>query len=97
MIVRCSHCHQIFSEGSFDGHKCDLPLKECRRIDVVYFMDVSYDDNKLMNGLGTDGVLYTFEVVPRKATPIIMTTDEFLQRKRADKDFTEPALTLFIV
>lgn len=30
---------------------------------------ISYKDKKLMTGLGVDGVLYTFEVVPRKAIP----------------------------
>jgi len=27
---------------------------------------------KIMTGWGTDGILYTFEVVPRKAIPIVM-------------------------
>jgi hypothetical protein len=102
MIVRCSHCHQMLSEKDFDIHKCDLPLKDCRRIEVAYFMDVSYDSNKLMNGLGIDGTLYTFEVVPRKPIPLMeplnrrIFTNNF-PKDKTDKDFTESARTLFIV
>jgi hypothetical protein len=91
LIVKCSHCKQFFAEENFDAHECDLPLKECRRIEVVYFHDDSYQEKKLMTGWGTNGILYTFEVVPRKAIPIsLSTSDGFLQRKKPDKDFTEP-------
>jgi hypothetical protein len=70
-IVKCSHCKKILSAKDFESHRCDLSLKECKTIEVVYFQDGSYEDRKLMLGWGTDGVLYTFEVVPRKAIPII--------------------------
>lgn len=92
MIVKCSHCKQFFSVEEFNCHECDLPLKESKRIEVVYFRDDSYKNKKLMTGFGTDGVLYTFEVVPRKAIPMIQPlSDEISQRKQPDKDFTEPS------
>jgi hypothetical protein len=68
-IVKCSHCKQILSSTNFDAHECDMPIKDSKRIEVVYFRDDSYKSEKLMTGLGTDGVLYTFEVVPREAMP----------------------------
>jgi hypothetical protein len=71
LIVKCSHCHQLLSEEDFETHVCDLPLKGCNRIEVVYFRDDSYKDKKIMTGWGVDGTLYTFEVVPRKAIPMI--------------------------
>lgn len=78
---------------NFAEHKCDLELKECRTIPVVYFQDDSYRDKKLMTGMGIDGVLYTFEVVPREPIPYVMPlSDDFLQRKKSDKDFTEPSV-----
>ncbi len=69
-IVKCSHCNTILSSENFEAHKCNLELKECKRIEVIYFCDDSYKNKKLMTGWGTDGVLYTFEVVPRKPIPI---------------------------
>ena len=99
MIVKCSHCQQIFSAEKFDAHECDMPLNGCKRIEVVYFQDGSYKDKKIMNGWGTDGVLYTFEVVPRKAIPLIMAIgDEISHGKKktfGDGDFTESYTPLF--
>jgi phage FluMu protein Com len=69
-IVKCSHCNKLFTQENFESHVCDLRLKECKRIDVVNFHDDSYKDKKRMTGWGTDGVLYTFEVVPRKPIPV---------------------------
>jgi hypothetical protein len=71
-IVKCSHCKQILSANEFDKHACDLPLANTKRIPVIYFQDDSYKDKKLMTGWGIDGVLYTFEVVPRKPIPIVL-------------------------
>lgn len=62
----------MFSDTAFDEHKCDIPLKTCKTIEVVYFQDGSFKDKKLMTGWGIDGVLYTFEVVPRKPIPIVL-------------------------
>jgi phage FluMu protein Com len=69
-IVRCSHCNKLTTLENFETHTCDLPLKECKTIEVIYFQDGSYKNKKLMTGLGLDGVLYTFEVVPRKPIPV---------------------------
>jgi len=91
LIVKCSHCKAILSSETFETHECDLPLKECRRIEVVYFQDESYKDKKIMSGWGIDGVIYTFEVVPRKPIPIVLSSsDVFSQKKRSDGDYTEP-------
>lgn len=66
-------------------------VKECKRIGVVYFHDESYKNKKSMTCLGTDGILYTFEVVPRKAIPLM---EPLSKRKvtnfRANGDITEP-------
>jgi hypothetical protein len=70
MIVKCSHCHKMFSEASFDTHECDLPLTHTKTIEVAYFRDDSTNKNQRVTGRGIDGILYTFEVVPRKAIPI---------------------------
>ena len=74
----------------FDTHECDLPLKECRTIEVAYFRDDSYKNKKIMTVWGIDGIRYTFEVIPRKPIPIVMTPDEFLQYHQSDEDLTEP-------
>ena len=97
-IVKCSHCKAITTLSKFERHECNLSLKECKTIEVVYFQDVSYKDKKLINGWGTDGILYTFEVVQRKPIPITMPlrTDENLHGDKTDEDFTEPCMTKFI-
>ena len=69
----------MMSEKDFERHKCgEPPLKECRTIEVVEIYDGSYDGNKLLNGMGVDGVLYTFELVSRKALPVV----ECLNRRK---------------
>jgi hypothetical protein len=74
----------LSSEG-FESHKCDLQLRECRTIEVSEIMDCSYDGRKLVNGWGIDGVLYTFEVVPRRAIPLM----EPLSNRRKVTDFKD--------
>jgi len=96
MIVKCSHCAQMFSEENFNSHECDLPLRGCKRIEVVYFRDDSYKNKKLMTGRGTDGIFYTFEVVPRKAIPITMSlqqtkSNRFGWKDKNDGEVPEPA------
>jgi phage FluMu protein Com len=86
MIVKCSHCRKILSLESFDSHKCKLTLKECKTIEVIYFQDESFEDRKIMAGRGIDGILYTFEVVPRKPIPIVMATDDFSQDEKQPKN-----------
>lgn len=71
MIVKCSHCHKLFSKTDFNSHKCDIPINDCKKIEVVYFQEGSYGSKQRMLGMGTDGILYTFEVIPRKAIPIM--------------------------
>ena len=102
VIVKCSHCNAILSSEEFETHECNLELKECKRLEVVYFCDDSYKDKKLMTGWGTDGILYTFEVVPRKPIPITIPltndnrrflTDTF-KRNKTDGDLTEPFFLL---
>ena len=75
-IVKCSHCKQIFSSEDFDAHECDMPINSCKRIEVVYFRDDSYKNRKLMTGLGIDGILYIFEVVPRKPIPFVLSSSD---------------------
>jgi hypothetical protein len=96
-IVKCSHCNQITSSENFNNHKCDWLLKGTKRIYVTNFLDVSYENKKLISGWGTDGILYTFEVVPRKPIPIIIPlADGFSQRKRTDDNFTESLCLSFL-
>jgi hypothetical protein len=96
LIVKCSHCKQILSSEDFDVHECDLSLKECKRIEVVYFQDESYKDKKLMSGWGIDGTIYTFEVVPRKPIPMLVPlADEKKQQHKTDEEGTDPAKKMF--
>ena len=71
-IIRCSQCRKMLSADDFENHQCDLKLKGCKTIEVSYLQDVSYNNKKLINGWGLDGILYTFEVVPRKPIPIML-------------------------
>lgn len=79
-IVKCSHCKQIISAKSFDTHKCELHLTGQKVIQVIDYLDISNNEKKQITAQGIDGVLYIFEVVPRKATPIIL-PDDFSQTK----------------
>lgn len=91
----------MYSDADFESHKCDISIKGCQIIEVTEFYDGSFKEQKIMNGMGTDGILYSFEVVTRKAIPImeplsrrIFTTPD--EKKRTDIDFTEPFITNFI-
>ena len=75
-IVKCSYCKQVLSSENFDTHECDMPINSSKRIEVAYFRDDSYKNKKLMTGLGLDGVLYTFEVVPRKPIPFVLSSSD---------------------
>lgn len=95
----------MLSYENFGSHECDMPLKNTKRIEVIYFRDDSYKGKKLMTGWGTDGVLYTFEVVPRKPIPITtpltddsnrrFLTDNF-KRNKTDGDLTEPLINFYL-
>jgi hypothetical protein len=72
-----------------------LELKECKTIEVVYFQDGSFKDKKLMTGWGTDGVLYTFEVVPRKPIPLVIPlADEKKHLNGTDEEVPESRIGL---
>lgn len=73
----------MFSEEDFGRHKCDMSLAGVKIIPVAYFRDDSYGNKKLMTGWGVDGILYTFEVTPRHAIPVVMCP--------ADDSYHEPA------
>jgi hypothetical protein len=95
-IVKCSHCKKILASEEFDAHECCLELHGQMTIEVINFLDVSFKNKKLMQGHGVDGVLYTFEVVPRKPIPYVMPlSDEFLHEHESDKDFTEPVEPIY--
>lgn len=97
MIVKCSHCHEILPEDAFESHECDIPLNGVKVIGVVYFRDDSYRNKKRMTGRGIDGIMYTFEVVPRKPIPLMTSLS---RRKvtsfKTDEDVPEPHSTRFI-
>ena len=96
LIVKCSHCKGILSADSFETHECDLPLKDVKRILVVYFQDDSINGEKIITGKGVDGILYSFVVAPRKALPLI----EAIRRKKtcweSDEEETESKTVKFI-
>lgn len=97
MIVKCSHCKKMLPIKEFDTHKCKLPIMGIKTIPVVYFIDTSCNGNKLINGWGTDGILYTFEVVPRKPIPIaIPIADEKKHPFKTDEDVPVPKIAKFI-
>ena len=62
----------MFSEKDFEAHKCDMPAKGNRLIEVADILDVSYDGKKIITVQGLGGAVYTFEVVPRKAIPYML-------------------------
>lgn len=102
MIVKCSHCQAMLSEGDFDSHKCDIPISGNKIIEVTDFIDVSTKNTKMISAQGIDGVLYAFEVVPRKAIPLMeplsrrKVTDQQWKDK-TDEDVTEPERAVSIV
>jgi hypothetical protein len=87
----------MFPEAAFSSHKCDLALTANKEIPVVYFHDTSYNGKKSITAWGTNGILYTFEVVPRKPIPVTMPlkqTKVYMDTK-TDEDFTEPLGALY--
>ena len=74
----------------FNSHDCDLPLNGVQTISVVYFRDDSYNNKKIMTGMGIDGVLYTFEITPRKPIPVVTPIRRIFTGLFSDDNFTEP-------
>lgn len=96
MIVKCSHCKEMFDEIAFDEHQCDIPLNGVKKIEVVYFHDGSYRNKKLLTALGIDGILYSFEVVSRKAIQMLYPSTVNMEKKSHAK-LPEPAYLLHVV
>jgi hypothetical protein len=71
----------MFAEKEFELHECDIQLKGCRVIEVSSFYDGSYNGQRIRNGQGTDGILHSFRVIPRKAIPLM---EQFSNRKVTD-------------
>jgi hypothetical protein len=71
------------SSANFETHKCESALIGVQNIPVIYFMDTSCNGKEFMTGLGIDGILYTFEVVPRKPIPMTIPLN---RRKVTDLD-----------
>jgi hypothetical protein len=95
-IVKCSHCRKILSVDKFKTHKCENYLIDVRTIPVINFSDTSCNGRKIMTGWGLDGILYAFEVVPRKAIPIVMRlSDGSYHDKEPDDKLPEPTLAIF--
>jgi hypothetical protein len=92
VIVKCSHCKQILSAKDFDSHKCKLSLRGNKEIPVVYFTETSYGSEKSMTAWGVDGILYTFEVVPRKPIPFIQVSRRKVTDFKTDGEVTEPCV-----
>ncbi len=61
-------------------------MKECKIIEVAEIYDGSYEGKKLLNGWGIDGVLYTFELVQRKAIPLM---EPISKRKVTDHPYRD--------
>jgi hypothetical protein len=82
----------MFSEEDFEPHSCEIPFSGVKIIEVAYFRDDSQNGKERITGRGIDGVLYSFEVVPRKSIPLtIPLTDEKKRRFGTDEDIPEPA------
>lgn len=96
MIIKCSHCRKILSSEDFESHKCEMPLVGVKNILVADCLDTSCKGKQIMTAWGVDGILYTFEVVPRHPIPIMISSDESLQLKKSDKDLTEPLSAILI-
>lgn len=95
-IVKCSHCKKILSSNEFQAHECTSELKGVKTIPVIDFLDTSCKGKKIITGQGTDGILYTFEVVPRKPIPITLPlADEKKHLFRTDEDVPVPFLALY--
>ncbi len=85
MIVKCSHCGVIIASEDFEAHECDLSFSESKIIEVVYFRNDSYKNKQIVTGLGTDKVLYTFEVIPRKPIPMILSSSDDSYHERQNR------------
>jgi hypothetical protein len=72
-------------------HKCEGSVKfSVKEIPVFYCYEASDENGKVFIAHGLDGTFY--KLVQTLHRP----TDEFLQRKKSDKDFTEPQVATLI-
>lgn len=82
---KCPWCHQFVLPSQFEQHVCDAPLIDVREIPVLFsYITTDRKGNTVTIAIGYDGVLYR---LVKCKNPL---ADDFLQRKRADRDLTEP-------
>ena len=79
-------------------HKCEAKIVEIKEIPVLYCYELEGDNNrKTVIAHGFDGVLYRLVecdnsivmLSDKVLKPKKKSFDDFLQRKKSDKDFTE--------
>ena len=95
MIVKCSHCGLLTSSEKFDNHECDFTYTRSKIIEVAYFRDDSHKNKQVITAMGLDKVLYTFEVLPRKAIQItVPLSRRMVTAFKTDDKETEPSQTI---
>ena len=55
-LVRCSRCGKKMIAEEFANHKCDIPIKDVKSIqieDYTLFDDLDEDDNVVMHLMGS--------------------------------------------
>jgi hypothetical protein len=62
---------EILSSRNFNKHKCEKSSIGVKTIPVIDFLQTSRNGKEVMTGWGVNGILYTFEVMPRKPIPFI--------------------------
>lgn len=83
-IEQCPYCHRYMTAKQLKMHKCEGSTQfSVKEIPVFYCYEM-LDNNgkKMFIAHGFDGTLYK----------LVLTSpsDDFLQRKKSDEDFTEP-------
>ena len=72
----------------FENHKCKIPWKSTKEIEVSSYYDCSTEDEQHIVGVGLDGIRYWFTVKRREAIPYL--SDESKQDEDSDEDVTAP-------
>lgn len=90
-LVECSRCHSVLIAEEFRSHKCEIRPKKHIKVLAGQIIDLTTDGHKTLLIDSLDGISYMIEV-KEKGEPLSWPSDDILQRKKSDRDFTEPKL-----
>jgi hypothetical protein len=100
-LYKCRRCCKLLIAEEFDGHNCSPKINgKLVKIDVDYWFQAKHPQTgeDIISAKGLDGTAYWFiKRLQRPSDKVpFKPSDESLQVRKSDADFTEPGFQRFI-